>query len=325
MKLLAEKRVVMEMRMELEQNEDSKIQDEVMITINNEMEYIRRVMSFEDILFELSAFQLKCDSLTYDEAVRALAFERLRVIPSVHAVESRETGNSTNTMEDDDMLGEIVNGVSSGLNEISKIIVRGKGGVKGVMKGGFSSIKKAASSYERGGYTSSEHEAIDMLSGKIPLSQEASKYISDDESWSSMENDLDRNNNSRRKQSTPRESRVKYVTDHINRDIWASYGEKVRKTLQPMFGVQGMDALRALLSTCVAFIRRLASWAGGTDLNPSQTLLITCSICILLRKGLLTFLANLVSIRLLRIAFIGTPDPALDNRSDHSNEANIAL
>lgn len=56
-----------------------------------------------------------------------------------------------------------------------------------------------------------------------------------------------------------------------------------------------------------------------------QTLFVTCGICILFRKGVLTFVGNLVSIRLLRIALIGSPTRVADRRDDQTNELNLAI
>ena len=150
-KLLAKTRVVNEIRKEQDVAKDARSRDEMAIRITEETEYIKRVMNLEDIRFELSAFSLECDSLTYDEAVRALALARLKVVHSVAEEEGSDglgAGLPDSLIaETGEVLGGIVSGMGLGFAKATKALVGGQDRAKGVMKDGFSSMKGVVSRY----------------------------------------------------------------------------------------------------------------------------------------------------------------------------------
>lgn len=316
------------------------------MNMDKEMDYIRRVMNFEDIKFELSAFDLSSDGLTYDEAVRTLALSRLRIEPVGDEIEN-ETG--------------LLDGFLHGIRDV---VSGGKDSAKSIMNDGIKSVKNVAKTYESGGYTSAEKDAMDVLNGKIPKEEFASTFHSRS-SWSIPTDDYDiakpvnadkvqvstdklqesvgrvvhTNNNvasntfnnnvigGRKRKKT----KVKYVTDNINRDIWTAYFQKFQNFIRPIVNIHlGMDAIRVFLSTGIEVAIRMGIWSGGSDLTPAQSLFVACSICIVFRRGILTFVGTMVSIRLLRIAFLGidnareTLDDKIDNRGDKTDDANIA-
>ena len=312
------------------------------MNIDGEMDYIRRVMNFEDIQFELSAFDLSSDGLTYEEAVRALALARLRI-------------ESVNKDEEEGLFEGFVNGMKS-------ILAGSKGNVQGIVKEGVESVKKVARTYESGGYTNAERDAMDVLNGKIPKEEFTSNFNSRS-TWSipvdgyevpqskavegaskdEDQSDVDKIGDSNAYASTSNRSKnigdrrrkktkVKYVTDNINKDIWTEYFRKLRIFIQPIVNVQvGMEAIRVFLSAGIEIATKIGVWSGGSDLTPPQSLFVACCICILFRRGILTFLGTMVTIRLLRIAFIGIDDTrksledSIHSRGDRSNDANVAI
>jgi hypothetical protein len=238
--------------------------------MDKEMDYIRRVMNFEDIKFELSAFDLSSDGLTYDEAVRTLALSRLRIEPVGDEIEN-ETG--------------LLDGFLHGIRDV---VSGGKDSAKSIMNDGIKSVKNVAKTYESGGYTSAEKDAMDVLNGKIPKEEFASTFHSRS-SWSIPTDDYDiakpvdadkvqvstdklqesvgrvvhTNNNvasntfnnnvigGRKRKKT----KVKYVTDNINRDIWTAYFQKFQNFIRPIVNIHlGMDAIRVFLSTGIEVV-----------------------------------------------------------------------
>ena len=68
----------------------------------------------------------------------------------------------------------------------------------------------------------------------------------------------------------------------------------------------GANLLRMVNSTMRQMMRicfNLARWSGGSVLDPAVVLFLASAVCLLGRRGVFSFLAVLVSIRLLRIAF----------------------
>ena len=133
-------------------------------------------------------------------------------------------------------------------------------------------------------------------------------------------------------QQHPKKTKVKYVTDNINRDIWTAYFQKLRAFVRPIVHFQlGLDAIRIFLSTGIEIAMRVGVWSGGSDLTPAQSLFVACSVCIFFRRGILTFVGTMVSIRLLRIAFLGidnareTLDDRIHSRGDKMDDANVAF
>ena len=304
-------------------------------SIDEEMDYIRRVMNFEDIKFELSAFRLSTDGLTYDEAVYALALSRLRIEPVDCDIDEVRLV--------DDFLRSVKNTVNAS-----------KSSVQSFLNGSIKSVKMVAKNYESGGYTSAEKDAMDVLNGKIPKENFVSNFHSRS-SWSipaddydtkaptvshdDGDNDNDRhvigsdadNYNTVGSRGKRKKTKVRYVTDNINRDIWTAYFQKLRDFLSPIINIRlGLDAIRVFLTTGIEIAVRMGVWSGGSDLTPSQSLFVACIICIFFRRGILTFIGTLVSIRLLRIAFLGvdnareTLDDNIDSRGDNTNGANVA-
>lgn len=63
-------------------------------------------------------------------------------------------------------------------------------------------------------------------------------------------------------------------------------------------------------------VQRLAEWAGGKTLAPSQSLFLASLYCILLRRGLVSFLGVLAAIRLGRILFRENYDDDAPRKTD---------
>lgn len=285
--LLAETRVVMDIKNKQEKQEKVKQQSTMATQIKDEIAIITSQLSFEDICDELiRKFNIPAESLTSDEAVRTLAIARLKLYPLEH-VHSDE-GNT-----------DLLSGFKSVFQNFTGSLFDSKEVVGGVVKEGVSSIMDIAGRYEMGGYTDSEKEAIDRLNDGT-MSRGGSSIFNED---------IDKINISteaadiRPGKIKSNKSRVKALTDSIEIDIFKTILRRAKHSLSPLLKLRSMDSVRSFLNVGVNLSRRLANWAGGSDLDPGQTLFISCAGCILLRRGVLTFLGSLLVVRLLRIAF----------------------
>jgi hypothetical protein len=178
-------------------------------------------------------------------------------------------------------------------------------------------VKLAARKYERRGLTGPEKVALNRINGGV--------HFSDEQDVNEIEDENKKMNNRSYANSVKNERIRKPVKiDDIDSGILSSVIKFAQEKFRLVYSVLSMDALRLLLDSSLRIVESMASWAGGRALTASQTLLVACSICIAFRRGILTFLGSLLTVKLLRIAFSANNSPSSFDDADTGNDNYIS-
>lgn len=267
-KLLAETRVVNFLRHKQEHKQQIRAQSETAKRIVDEIEEIR-LQPWENVRRELNEYGLPSVGLTREEAIRSLALARLEIIAKDVSV-------------DEKVREDYLESVISVFDNVSNVLQQSGQKIVETFSNGKDTVKSVAGSYERRGFTTSEQEALKIIKTgvEIPLSR---KEVSKKPSSESLKAPI----------------KINDIDSGILSSLADFFGTRVRL----VFDVLTYDALLLLLNSGLNAARRAGAWAGGQALTASQSLLIACSICISFRRGILTFLGTLLTVRLIRIAF----------------------